>query len=369
MLDALKPLLESGIVNDETRAQIQEAWEAKIDEVREQSKAELREEFARRYEHDKTVMVEALDTMVSESLQDELRQIVAEKKALAEDRVAYNKKMTESAKKFDNFMVTKLAEEIRDLRADRKAQASALGKLEEFMVSALAEEIEDFQADKRDLAETKVKLVKEAKNRFKVLESEFIKRSAKLVEQTVTNGLTKEITQLKEDITASRKNDFGRQIFEAFAAEFGASHHNVNQEIKKLEQNLADQAQTIAEAKAATAKAVKLAESKERELSVVKDRVARNKALQELLQPLSRVKANEMKSLLENVETSKLKSAFDKYLPAVLNEGSRRAPAKKQVIAESAPVKTAATGNKKPMKKAGEGDVIEIDSIRKLAGI
>ena len=64
MLDAIKPLLDSDLINEETQQQISEAWETKLNEAREQVRAELREEFAQRYEHDKTVMVEALDRMV-----------------------------------------------------------------------------------------------------------------------------------------------------------------------------------------------------------------------------------------------------------------------------------------------------------------
>ena len=68
MFDAIKPLLDSGIINEETRNAISEAWETKLVEAREQVRAELREEFARRYEHDKNVMVESLDKLVTESL-------------------------------------------------------------------------------------------------------------------------------------------------------------------------------------------------------------------------------------------------------------------------------------------------------------
>ena len=81
MLDALKPLLDSDLINEETRSEISEAWEAKMTEAREQVRAELREEFAQRYEHDKTVMVEALDRMVTEGLTAEISAVAAEKQA------------------------------------------------------------------------------------------------------------------------------------------------------------------------------------------------------------------------------------------------------------------------------------------------
>ena len=86
MLDAIKPLLDSDLVNEETRSAIAEQWEAKMNETRQQVTAELREEFAQRYEHDKSTMVEALDRMVTEGLTTELEQIAEERKAAVEDR-------------------------------------------------------------------------------------------------------------------------------------------------------------------------------------------------------------------------------------------------------------------------------------------
>jgi len=45
MFDALKPLLDSGIVNEETKTEIQEAWESKLNETRDEIRSELRENF------------------------------------------------------------------------------------------------------------------------------------------------------------------------------------------------------------------------------------------------------------------------------------------------------------------------------------
>ena len=97
MLDALKPLLDSDLVNEETRAEISEAWESKLEEARESVRAELREEFAQKYEHDKQTMVEAIDRMVTESLTAEMAEMKEEKAKLAEDRVNQVNKMKEAA--------------------------------------------------------------------------------------------------------------------------------------------------------------------------------------------------------------------------------------------------------------------------------
>jgi len=169
MLDAIKPLLDSDLINEETKTAIQEAWESKLEETREQVRAELREEFAHRYEHDKTVMVEALDRMVTENLTTEIEQIVEEKKALAEDRAKFVARMQETSGTFDKFLVKQLAEEISELHGDRTKQASVVEKLEEFVVKQLAEEIHDFQEDRQDVVNTKVRLVKEARGQFNKL--------------------------------------------------------------------------------------------------------------------------------------------------------------------------------------------------------
>jgi len=71
------------VVSTEIRDQIEEAWEAKINENRLQVTADLREEFAGKYEHDKSTMVEAIDSMLSERLAEEIADFVDDRKQLA----------------------------------------------------------------------------------------------------------------------------------------------------------------------------------------------------------------------------------------------------------------------------------------------
>ncbi len=290
MLDAIKPLLDSDLINEETRTEINEAWESKLNEAREQARAELREEFAQRYEHDKTVMVEALDRMVTEGLQAELQQVAAEKQALAEDRVKFQGKMKESATKFNNFMVTKLAEEIGELRKDRKMHAEGLEKLENFMVHALAREIQEFAQDKRDVVETKVRLVREARSKLETLKARFVKESAEKMSRAVSSHLKAELTQLQEDIKVARENNFGRRIFEAYAAEFGATHLNENAEVRKLSSLLQHKDKQLAEAIKLTERAKVVVESKEREIRMIRESNERESTMEMLLAPLNKEK-------------------------------------------------------------------------------
>jgi hypothetical protein len=363
MLDALKPLLDSDLINEETRSEISEAWEAKMTEAREQVRAELREEFAQRYEHDKTVMVEALDRMVTEGLTAEIEAVAAEKQALAEDRVKFQSKMKESATKFNDFMVTKLAEEIGELRKDRQQHSQGLEKLEKFVVQALAGEIMEFAQDRRDVVETRVRLVRDARGQLEALKSRFVKESAAKMSHSVAKHLRAELSQLQEDIKIARENNFGRRIFEAYAAEFGATHLNENAAVRELKGMVADKNRQLAEATQTLEKAKVLVESKEREIRMIKESNVRESTMEELLAPLNEEKREVMKNLLESVQTARLKGAFEKYLPAVLAEGR---PAKaRSVIAES---HVAVTGDKS-VKVIEEEDRSNVIDIKRLAGL
>ena len=362
MFDAIKPLLDSGLINEDVSQELNEAWESKLNEAREQVRGELREEFAQRYEHDKTVMVEALDKMVTEGLAAEIAQVAAEKQALAEDRVKFQGKMKESAQKFNGFLVSKLAEEIGELRKDRKMHTEGVAKLENFVVQALAREITEFAKDKRDVVETKVRLVREARGKLEQLKSRFVKESAQKMSQAVSRHLKAELNQLQEDIKIARENNFGRRIFEAYASEFGATHLNEKAEVRKLHDVIAEQDQKLRKAIDITRTAKAVVESKERELRMIRESNERESTMDELLRPLNKEKQEVMRNLLESVQTNRLKNAFEKYLPAVLEDRSVKA---RKVIAESV---TSVTGDKTTVPSVSE-DRSNVIDLKRLAGL
>lgn len=360
MLDAIKPLLDSDLVNEDTRQAIAEQWEAKLVEAKETVRSELREEFAQRYEHDKTVMVEALDKMVTDGLATEISQISEEKKALANDRVKFNKSMTENANKFNGFLVQKLSEELRELRKDRISSKTGFEKLESFVIGALAEEIKEFASDKKDLVETKVRLVRNARGQLDNLKSKFIKESAKKMSSTVSTHLKAEMGQLKEDIKSARENNFGRRIFEAYATEFGATHLNENAEVRKLTAAIVKKDIQLAEAVKIQHQAKKLIETKNHQIKVIKEANERDATLDELLSPLNDEKRLVMTSLLENVQTSRLKNAFEKYLPAVLSEAK---------AVKRATALTEQTGNKTATVVKNDDNANNVIELKRLAGL
>ena len=364
MIDALKTLFENDVVSEDIRAQIEEAWEGKIKANKMQVTAELREEFAGKYEHDKGQMVESIDKLLSERLQAEISEFADDRKQLAEAKAKYGVAMRENADLLKGFVVQQLGKEVSELHEEQKTMSNKFGQLESFIVDALAKEIHEFYEDKQDLAETKVRLVREAKTHFKKVKANFIEKSAKLVSETVSKNLNKEITSLKEDIEVARQNDFGRKLFESFASEYANSYLNEKSETAKLMKVLDTKNRQLSEAKVIVDKTTELTDAKTAEINKINESVQRNKVMHDLITPLSTSQREIMTDLLESVQTPKLKTAFNKYLPTVIEGGNN--PAKKKAnLTEGKEI----TGNKEETNVSRQKQNENVVDIRRLAGL
>lgn len=467
MNNGLNGLLESGLLNEDTKTALEEAWNAKLDEVRaslrEEVEAELKEQFTLRFEQDTSNLVEAMDNMLGDAvkqyaaesvaatkslneertkltqaikearadykaktaqhmqmveqfvmtqLKDELRGITEDHRAMQEQRVrlateiseakaSYDAQLAEHADKLQNFVMTKLSEEMSQVRAQEKAlaeqrvmdakklrehrismneqTAARINKLEGFVLEQLNKEIGELNEDKAALVDAKVRLVAESKAKLDETKKAFIARASKLVESTIEAQIRGELTQLKEDIQEARNNMFGRRLFEAFQAEFMTSYLSEGSEVRKLQGQLNESAQALAKAEKILNEKNEVIQATARKAKLAEERATRVQIKNELLSPLSKEKRNVMESLLDTVKTDKLKEAFDKYLPTVLNEGMRSANQGRRTLSETAaePKKTVAvTGNRvNPLAESARAEEVPALSnearaeLRRLAGI
>jgi hypothetical protein len=368
MLDALKSLFENNVISEEIKESIEAAFESRINEAREEVATQLREEFAQKYEHDKATMVDAVDRMISEQLAAEIVEFADDRNQLSEMKVQLAQQKRAVSGVMKEFVTRQLAKEVKELHEDQVVMASKFGKLEEFVVEALAQEIAEFYSDKRDLAETKVKLVREGRQEIKKVKQEFVQRAAKMVEGVVSQNLRSEITALKEDIEAARRQDFGRKLFEAFATEYSASYLNEKSETAKLLKVIDLKDQAMQEAAKAVAQAEDLLESKQAEIQALKEAKERKDVISELLAPLNKEQRDIMNELMETVKTERLNESFEKYLPSVINGNTSKAPQKKQALVEAKEI----TGNKisnNPRSSENDQATSNIVDIRRLAGL
>lgn len=362
-------LLEGAGLSEDAKSVIQEAWESNLAEAKEAVAAELREEFAQRYEHDKGMIVETVDNFFTTKLAEEMAELAEDKKQLSADRVKYRKAVREHSKVLDQFVTKMVAEEVKELRSDRAKMFESMDKLDNFIGTQLAEELKEFQTDKQALVEQKVKMIREGKKQLAEAKRTFVQKAARLVESKINEDISKEVRTFRDDITAARENDFGRKIFEAFAMEYGISYLNETKEIKQYQKSLADATKQLQEANQKLEVSNKKAQLVESKLRVANDKMARKEKLNELMRPLGKEKREIMSDLLESVQTDKLEATFKKYLPSVLDSEQ---PAKRTLKESARPVKREHTGDKKAPAKAeanDETDVVELNNIRKLAGL
>ena len=366
MLDALKALFENNAISEDIRLEIEEAWNARVQENKMQATAELREEFAQKYEHDKQTMVEAIDKMLEDRLGEEISEFAEDRQKLAEARAKYAVAMRENADLLKTFVVDQLTNEIGELHEDQKLMADKFRMLENFVVDSLSNEIAEFYEDKKDLAETKVRLVREAKDHLAKVKSKFIKDATNVVSEAVEKGLNREITQLKEDIDAARRNDFGRKLFEAFANEYSNSYLNEKSETAKLLKVVELKDKQLAEAKTQAEEKQKLVESKDAQIRIAMDTAQRKEIMNELLGPLNKNQKEIMSDLLESVQTNKLHKQFEKYMPSVI-AGNTPAKETKATLTEG----TQITGNKENNDINASSSVTDnnVIDIKRLAGL
>jgi hypothetical protein len=300
-------------------------------------------------------MIEAIDKMMNEKLSEEITKFVEDRKALAQEKIAYKENVGKHSAKLESFILNKLSEELKELHSDRKGVHENFKKMEEFVVGALAKEIKEFHEDKKGVVETKVKLVAEAKKQMAKMKEAFITRSAKVVESAVNKKLAEELKSLKEDITAAREINFGKKIFEAFASEYQNSYLNEKSETSKLMKVVDETTLKLKDAEKVIEEKQAVIESKEAEARRQADLMERKEKMAEMLKPLGKDKSEVMSQLLESVSTAKLEASFNKYLPHVMADNA--------VTKEGAKILSESGGDRAQREDA------DLTNIRKLAGI
>lgn len=189
MDELLKKLFEAELLTEETRVELQTAFQKQLDEAiataRSDATATVTAELNEQWINDREILIEALDSKVTEALSAELAE-------LKED-----------------------IERFRDLEAEK------------------ANEIAEAKADMAAKLKSDVAQLIEKLNSF------------------LEVRLVAEMDELREDIEDVKKNEFGRKVFESFVTEFKkhyAGDDSVEAKLNETEQRLEDTAAALAEA-------------------------------------------------------------------------------------------------------------------------
>lgn len=407
MTKKLEDILNEALA-PELKAHLQEAFDKKVEEMRDQVAADM----ANRFEHDKAQLVEAMDRMLSDVVRVHEETKAEEIAKLREARERYETsskaaktalraRIAEMANVSGKLINESLTKEISKLRVQKGEMLSMseklaedvaavkntlaenhekhLAKINDFITRNLRKELVEFEQDKRALIETRVKLISESKQKLAETQKKFVSEAAKKVEATVTDTLKREMVQLHEDLERNRQNSFGRKIFEAVAAEFQMSYLAEGTEMRKLQKiveskdaELAAERVAAETAKRRLAEAAKAQAETERKVALAEGRAERTKIMSELMSNLKGDKRAVMESMLETTKTSQLRAAFNKLLPVVLNEGARKAPTTGKKVLTENPVPKAAAATTVTGDRAGrvlEESQEDIQNDKEIAAI
>lgn len=197
------------------------------------------------------------------------------------------------------------AELVEQYTKDREALVESIDeKLEALLKEEMAEFADDVAAFRDLEVEMAAKLVEEKKVLAEKLGEELDQIVDKL-DTFLEYRIEEEMAEFKEDLEVVKENQFGRKIFESFMSEFNKSFVDEDSLFKKisvLEDKLSDAENRLFEAEQAEKKANRV------------------KKLDEVLAPLSGVKREQMALILQNVETSKLQEAYNRFVGRILKE-------------------------------------------------
>lgn len=347
MEELLKKLFESELLDEETVKAIR----AKVSSIETEAEARAKKRLEEQYNADRQRIVAAADMMIAEGIEKAIKDFTEERSSL--------KKLAARAAKT-------IAE--ADVRANAKANRR-VAALEIMLEGALEKELREFRADRKSERAAVVKAIRETRANAEKEREAFVKRGAVVLETVVDEMLGKKMKELESDIKAARRNDMGRRIMEAFAAEFRGSFYNENAEAKKLARTIVklkkelNETRRVASSKLQeSARRVQLAEGKAKQLVESSNRQA---VMNELLSKLNGDARKQMKVILEAQQTNKLREAFKKFLPEVSKTAGRlletRRPAPRLELKE---------GNRaqRDVLPSTE-DIKELDRLRNAAGI
>lgn len=243
MDELLKKLLAADVLTEETKTDLEEAFNAKLDEAMDTARAAatatVTAELNEQWITERETLIEALDAKVTEALTTELDE-------LRED-----------------------IERFRDLEAE---YAEKLVESKGQMADVL----------KRDIAQLVEKM-----------------------DAFLEVRLDAELEELREDFAIVKRNEFGKNIFEAFVTEFKKHYsgdNTIEAKLNETEYRLEDALVALEESERKTA------------------RMERAMKMEKVLNPLTGRTKEVMEAILKNIDTPLLEDAYKTYVGRVLKE-------------------------------------------------
>ena len=288
MDELLQKLLEAEVLSEDTKKELEGAFQKKLDEAitaaKDDAAADVRAELTEQWVIERDQLIEAVDSKVTEFLTKEVEELKEDIERFRDLEAEYAEKLVESK-------------------------------------AAMSDELKD------DLMELVEK-----------------------VDAFLEIRIGAEVEELREDLEKVRKNDFGRRVFEAFADEFMvnyADEDSAENTLRETTERLQDTEEALAES-----------ETKRKEIE-------RTITMEGVLSPLGGRQREVMEAILRNVDTEHLVEGYKTFIGRVIRE-TDDSEKENSVLAESKETKDDDDKDDKKSKKSKKSDDDEDDKDKKI---
>lgn len=319
---------------------IKEEFDKKLDEARELIYAQARKEINEKYKADFEALVKGSEAFIKESIEEECDDLNKEKEELKEK----SEKCDESLVKFQKMIAEQLAKEVVGIRKERAQLSEKLASFDKFIRESISEYANSLNEEKQKYIKSTAEVIENGLKMQESAKSAFIKTAVKTAADMIYENMSEEIASLKKDIKEAQQNEFGKRIFEQFSGEFKAIFLNENKEIQKIKAEKAELENKIK-------KADRLLESKNLQVSALKDEIEVQKELRkrdsiiaEASKGLSSTKQEVLKRMVESVPTERLEKTISEYIPSVLGQTTTKKFTESKVV-KTAPKMVVKTGD------------------------
>lgn len=222
--------------------------------------------------------------VLSEEVKDSLNTLINEQIQQAKDEA-----IQEAKNEMEVTYANKLHEEKQNLSE----------KMYRILDEMVKEEVEELKEDINYYRNLEVQYA----NKLETFKEQYAEELSEAFDQKIQEVVNGEFEELKEDIEESKKNHFGRMIYESFAKEFqkfglGEDEQQLRNELEQLREDVQEKDKVI----------------KENE---------RAKKIESLLEDLEGRSRDIMATILENTDTDKLEERYNKTIDSVLSESNK----------------------------------------------
>jgi hypothetical protein len=176
MDEILKKLLESELLSEETKAQIQESFTSAVTMMKEELALEVRAELVEQYTKDREALVESVEEKITSMLSTEIEELKEDIASFRDLEVEFAGKLVEEKK----VLAEKLGEELDQI----------VDKIDTFLEYRVEEEMAEFKED--------ISVVKENQFGRKIFESFMSEFNRSFVDE---ESLFKKISVLEDKLT------------------------------------------------------------------------------------------------------------------------------------------------------------------------